>query len=247
MEETKKSVVAAAGTKSQKLRPIGALFTDSWAIFVEGWVKFLLIFLISIAVFIGVGIGAVLLFFIPFLLIKGALGITIGVILALIPVIIFAVAVNLASAKIVYNVCLKDKGGIADSLKYGFKHFGSFLWVTFIAGFLIILGYIFLIIPGIIIGIILCLVTPIFVLEEKHNLGALGRSKELIKGYFWPVLGRLFLLGLISVVISSIQSVTPSFFIAQALQTVILTVANFILVFYGIIYTYLIYKDLSAK
>jgi len=246
-EETKKSAVSEAVTREAGLRPVGSLFTDAWNIFVEGWVKFLLMFLISIGAFIGLVLVAIALFLVPFFLLKGVIGITVGVVLALIPVVILAVVVNLAMIKITYSVCEKDSGGIADALKYGFKHFGPFLWVSFIAGLLIVLGYILLIIPGIIIGIILSLVTPVFILEGKYNLGALRRSRELVKGHFWPVLGRLFLLGLISVALSSTQYVTPDIALIQLLQTVVLMVVNFVLAFYGIIYSYLIYKDLSAK
>jgi len=246
-EETNKTDVSEAVAGKSKLRPIGSLFADAWRIFTEGWVKFLLMFLISIGVFIGLALCAIALFLIPFFLLKGIIGITVGVVLVLIPLVALAVVVNLATIKIAYSVCEKDNGGIADALKYGFKHFGKFLWVSFVAGLLILLGYIFLIIPGIIIGIILSLVTPIFILEEKYNLSALKRSRELVKGYFWPVLGRFLLLGLISVAVSSIQYVTPDFVLIQLLQTVILMIVNFILAFYGIIYSYLIYKDLSAK
>ena len=69
--------------------------------------------------------------------------------------------------------------------------------LTFLAG---AVGTILLIIPGIIVGIWLSQATFLGVDRDLGVKEALIKSKELVKGRFWAVLGRLIVFGLFTLV-----------------------------------------------
>ncbi len=82
-----------------------------------------------------------------------------------------------------------------------------YAWVCFLAGIMITIGFALLIIPGIIVMVWLLFSKYIFIWEEKKGMQALQRSRELVKGYWWPIFGRLCLVGVVGALVSSIPSV----------------------------------------
>ena len=55
----------------------------------------------------------------------------------------------------------------------------------------IILGFLALIVPGFILMVAWSVASPVLIMEAKSPMQALGRSRDLCKGYFWPILGLL--------------------------------------------------------
>lgn len=127
-----------------------------------------------------------------------------------------------------------------ESLKMGVKNLLlavkdkmiSYYWIIFLKGIIILAGFICFIIPGIIFSVWFSVSQYAFVFENIKGTKALGRSRELVKGYWWPVLGRLLLLGVIAVIITS---VLKSGFLINSLFTMP----------FGILYVYAIYEDLK--
>lgn len=68
------------------------------------------------------------------------------------------------------------------------------LWPYALASFLfslaVALGFLLLIIPGVILAVWYSFTVFVIVVEEVKVKEAFGRSKALVKGYFWPVIGR---------------------------------------------------------
>lgn len=56
----------------------------------------------------------------------------------------------------------------------------------------IFFGLLFLIVPGLILSVWLSFALYALIIEEKGVWQSLKRSKALVHGHFWPVLGRLF-------------------------------------------------------
>jgi hypothetical protein len=71
------------------------------------------------------------------------------------------------------------------------------LVVSILAGLGIGLGFLLLIVPGLFLLTIWAVVAPVTVLEQPGILAAFGRSRELVRGHGWPVLGTLVLVFLI--------------------------------------------------
>lgn len=82
-----------------------------------------------------------------------------------------------------------------------FQGFSGFLtgWgIVILSSVGIAIGLILLVVPGIYLSIVWCLAFLVLA-DDPHvgAMGALGRSRELVKGYFWSVslaLGTLFLI-----------------------------------------------------
>jgi hypothetical protein len=96
------------------------------------------------------------------------------------------------------NIRLKDIPITAKSLltKLTFKNFFKYSFIWFIYGIALFLGLIMFIIPGIYIGIRLCLAPYIMLLKQQKIFSALKKSFQLTKGHFWKLfwLQMLFLL-----------------------------------------------------
>ncbi|MBA3504120.1 MAG: hypothetical protein M4D80_21335 [Myxococcota bacterium] len=106
------------------------------------------------------------------------------------------------AAAITYGVVMELQGqhaGIGACFATGLARFFPVLGVAILSGLAIGLGFILLIIPGIIVYCMLYVSTPAAVLERNGITGALARSRELTQGHKLEIFGLLFLIGLISV------------------------------------------------
>jgi hypothetical protein len=87
------------------------------------------------------------------------------------------------------------------------------LWKFSILAILIFLatfgGLLLLIIPGIIFGIWFSFANFIFIDKGLEPRAAMSKSRELVKGRFWAVFGRLFVFGLFSGIAGAIVSAVP--------------------------------------
>src|SRR5690606_4491634 len=73
-------------------------------------------------------------------------------------------------------------------------------------GLAVILGFILLIIPGIVLAVWFSQVVFIYAIEGGKGSEVLGRSRQYVIGRWWQVLGRLIVIGLVSLLISFIIS-----------------------------------------
>ena len=73
--------------------------------------------------------------------------------------------------------------------------------VSILAGLGIAIGFVFLIIPGLILMVIWSVVAPVTVLERPGVSAAFGRSRELVRGNGWNVFGVIVLVFLAVAVI----------------------------------------------
>jgi hypothetical protein len=76
------------------------------------------------------------------------------------------------------------------------------LLVAILAGIGIAIGFVLLIIPGLILLTIWSVVAPVVVVENPGVFAAFGRSRELVRGNGWQVFGVIVLVYLILIVIS---------------------------------------------
>lgn len=85
---------------------------------------------------------------------------------------------------------------------------GKLILVGIVAYIGIVIGFILIIIPGLILITIWAVFAPVIVLERPPGLGALGRSRELVRGNGWQVFGVIVVLvigvGIVSAIIEGI-------------------------------------------
>jgi hypothetical protein len=83
---------------------------------------------------------------------------------------------------------------------------GQLILVGIVAGAGIVVGFLLLIVPGLILITVWSVAAPVVVLERPPGLGALGRSRELVRGSGWQVFGVILVLGvLVNVLASAIE------------------------------------------
>lgn len=194
---------------------IGELLSKTFQIYKE-----------RIGVFLGIAVISFLasLLFVPFFLLLIFFGLSfivfyksLGIVLLLFIILITIVLgvavflVNLwASIALLYAVKERDqKIGIKESFAKAWHKILSYWWISILVGFITMLGFFLLIIPGIIFSIWFSLVAYILISEEKKGMKALARSKQLIKGYWFNVFWRFLVLGFIVFLFTFITGFIP--------------------------------------
>ncbi len=84
---------------------------------------------------------------------------------------------------------------------------GSLIAVGFLATVGVLIGFVLLIVPGLILLTIWAVVAPVVVIERKGAVEAFGRSRELVRGNGWQVFGVLVALFALNIALSIVVSV----------------------------------------
>jgi hypothetical protein len=87
-------------------------------------------------------------------------------------------------------------GGHADwrtSIRFVSRRVLSVLWVTILGFFVAGLGFLLLMIPGIWLWVSFSVAVPVVLMEGTRGRRALGRSRRLVRGRWWPTFGVLVL------------------------------------------------------
>jgi hypothetical protein len=138
-----------------------------------------------------------------------------------------------------------DPIDVEASYQYGFRRFGSVFWISLLVGLIVAVGFLLLIIPGIIFLTMLAVAIPALIVENQRGTGALGRSWSLVKGHFWHVLGTIVVAAIITGVISSILGAVggSNWF----LQWIFGSIGTIVTAPYSALIAILLYVDLRAR
>jgi hypothetical protein len=127
--------------------------------------------------------------------------------LALVSLVISLVATTLFTGMIVELVADVQDGrrdaSVSGLLQAAVPVLGELLLVGIVAGAGIVLGFVLIIVPGLILITIWSVAAPVVVLERPGGLRALGRSRELVRGNGWQVFAVIFALGILVVAVGS--------------------------------------------
>ncbi|MGQ2991920.1 MAG: hypothetical protein ACT6RD_13675 [Brevundimonas sp.] len=91
--------------------------------------------------------------------------------------------------------------GLAPAFEAGIKLFLPLLGLGIIAGLGMTLGFILLIVPGIILAVMWSASTGAVVVEGRGVFESLQRSRDLTRGYRWPIFGLAVIYFVVSMVI----------------------------------------------
>jgi hypothetical protein len=80
---------------------------------------------------------------------------------------------------------------------------GQLILVGIVAGVGIVIGFLLIVVPGLILITIWSVAAPVVVLERPGVFAALGRSRELVRGNGWQVFGVIFVLFFLVLFVSS--------------------------------------------
>lgn len=186
----------------KQLTPIGELFRAAWEIYKRRIGTLIGLYLFSIFLLllgsgIFIGSGILLSLAVPdlktVLIVSGiAIGVTVGLTLMFWAVGAFIFAVT-------------DEGlGFGAALRKGWQKLGAFLWLVSVFGFLIGGGFLLFFVPGIIFLVWFTFGQFILAAEDVRGMNALLKSRAYVKGYWFEVFLRLFLVWIISAFIGMV-------------------------------------------
>jgi hypothetical protein len=138
-----------------------------------------------------------------------------------------------------------DPVDVEASYRYGFRRFGSVFWISLLVGLIVAVGFLLLIIPGVIFLTMLAVAIPALIVENQRGTEALGRSWRLVKGHFWHVLGTIVVAAIITGVISAIFGALggSNWF----LQWIFGSIGTIVTAPYSALIAILLYVDLRAR
>jgi hypothetical protein len=169
---------------------VGDLVSRSIAIFRAYPLAFMIIALVTALPIGVVAIAIDLAYTVPDDDVQKALGTLIGVLPAVV-----LVPISGAAAAVAVIDCIN--GGpprVSHALEMVGERFWPLAAVIAVTTIGLVLGVMALLVPGIIL-LVIWLFASISVVVEGHGVrGALGRSRQLVRGAFWPVLGLYFVI-----------------------------------------------------
>jgi hypothetical protein len=105
-----------------------------------------------------------------------------------------------ACYRLIASAYLGRRTGWVDSLRYALRRLPSIIGVTLLAGLAAAIGVVLCVIPGIYLWVSFSLAIPVL-LTERCGVGrSLGRSRELVGGFWW----RVFAVSLLGYILSSV-------------------------------------------
>jgi hypothetical protein len=209
---------------------IGTLFDRSWEIFKRRIGTLIALYLLSAALFIvpiGIFIGIGYLFSEFFSASKTALMISGG----LFGMIAGMIAASWGYAAFIFAVA-DDRLGVGDSLDRGGQKIWAFMWLLSILGYIIMGGFFLFFVPGMMFAVWFTFSQFILAREDKRGMDALLKSREYVRGYFWDIFLRLFIIWLVSAGIGAIP------FIGSILSIILMP--------FVMIFIFLVYEDIKT-
>ncbi|HVF74137.1 MAG TPA: hypothetical protein VM938_03745 [Acidimicrobiales bacterium] len=107
-----------------------------------------------------------------------------------------------AAFRIVSATYLGEDVDWPESLRFARKRLWALIWLSILMGFVIVIGFLFCIVPGIYLWAAFSVAIPVLFVENVRGTRALKRSRSLTKGRWWPVAAVVFLGFLLGVIVS---------------------------------------------
>lgn len=148
-------------------------------------------------------------------------------------VVLSFISSSLASGacfRAIASAYLGERTSWKSSLAYALKHLHSIMWISFLSSLLAGLALIACIIPGVYLWTTFAVAVPALLTEGVRGSKALGRSRALVKGFWWRVFGVVVLGYLLSSILGgAIQGAVVAVSTVQSGQaTVVGVVVNIV-------------------
>jgi hypothetical protein len=96
------------------------------------------------------------------------------------------------------------RASVGDCLSTGLRNLVPLFLIGVLLGLGILAGAILLFVPGIMLLMMWCVVTPVCVVERTGVLGAFSRSRELTRGHRWAIFGLYVAFIILMIIISMV-------------------------------------------
>ncbi len=233
----------------KNLKPIGALFAESWRLYKKHMNVFALI---SVIPFLFAGVKLALG---PYLYDFWGQPVSVAA-LAVLAVfgllyVVFIIAMPLALTVAVHEAENGKKPDMEAVYKRAFSSIFPYLVILILTAIVVIGGSILFIIPGIIASIYLSLVMYVYIFEGKNSIDALVTSAWYVRNFWWDILARKLALAVLVLVAMAVFSViiAPIVFIlgfgAAVFQFLFSLFLFMIIVPFSLTVYYQVYKDVK--
>jgi hypothetical protein len=117
--------------------------------------------------------------------------------------------------------------------------------VSLLVGLIVAVGFILLIIPGIIFLVFLSVSIPVLVVEGRRGTDPMGRSWDLVKGHFWHALVVILVAALIVGIVSGLIGAIGGN--AWAARWIFTAIAQIVTAPFAALVSVLLYLDLRTR
>lgn len=121
-----------------------------------------------------------------------------------------------AVARAATNMYTGERVTVGATYRYALTRVPGILLISILTLLATLVGFLLLVIPGIIVAVRMSFASIVLVVEGKRGTGAMGRSWQLSKGHFWRILGAVVVAGIIGAVVTAILAI-PGELVAQGL------------------------------
>lgn len=188
---------------------VGAVLSEAWGLYTKFFARFLVI---ALVVFVVVNLAYALL---DAALYNDDLGSSEAWILVAISVAANTVGTFWLQGAFVRAVQDVRDGVFDSTTSEIFRTVAPMLGTLIVAGILaglgIGVGFLLLIVPGVLLLTWWAVIAPVIVVEQLGVLAAFGRSRQLVGGYFWTVLGIVVITAVLTGVAGAILTAVFSF------------------------------------
>jgi hypothetical protein len=178
---------------------VGGILGQAWDLYTRFFVRF---FAIAAIVFVVIN------------LLDAVIGTAVGssngdaVLLALISVVVSLVGTFWLQGALVYAVSDVRDGRIDTTVREVFERVrprvGTLVGAGLLAGIGIAIGFVLLVVPGLVLLTWWCLLVPVIVVEGKQIGESFTRSRELVHGHGWTVFGVVVITAIASAIASGV-------------------------------------------
>lgn len=109
-----------------------------------------------------------------------------------------------ACFKAISGAYLDEEAGWGDSLRFARSKLGSLLWLSFLTAVCIVPALLLFLLPGIYLWVAWSVAAPVLLLEDVRGWQAMKRSRQLVKGRFWPTIAVVILVTIVTVIVQSV-------------------------------------------
>lgn len=153
-------------------------------------------------------------------------------------------------------LAIKENLGIIASYKKSLRYLLPYIWIYFLLAIIVIGGYGFFIVPGIIFSVWFSLSIYVLIFENERGMNAILRSKQLVSRRWWGVFWRLFSFYFVSLMLLAVvylisflilhwvAKYLDRFLVSQTLDAVD-SCFNLFIIPFGLVYRAMIYKSLK--
>src|SRR2546427_1013387 len=120
--------------------------------------------------------------------------------------IVFSTIAEGSAVKLASEQITKGQVSLGASIRFAVSRLLSIWALSIIVGIIVVLGFIALILPGIILAIMFSLALPVLLIENKGVMESMGRSRELVRNRWLKTFATFLVLGIILLVASFIVS-----------------------------------------